>query len=337
MGTSAPPPRLVTALWFAVAGLLVVQVYLLLHELGHALAAVMVGGSVTGVDARFWSLRPHASYAFTDITSGQRAFVAAGGTLLPLVAWALAMIALPRRLPTHLGVLRLLASAALIGGSTPWLVLPWGAFHAATPGDDVVRFTRLSGWPPALVAAIAGVTLLAAAALLWWRAGGWEGLRALRAIRVLGAPPRALRLHAATLLALMLLAIGIDAVSLPRPSHDAVAVALPGGPAIGEVVLDGRVFDGELGRGVTDDGLIVLVIGFEDIAGGPFGLVLIDANGTERSLGGFGADTTMGVAASRPRLEVAEGAWVVRLWAEATVGRVRLWIEDPGAEGPPIN
>lgn len=118
-----------TILWFVVGAVLVVQVFLLLHELGHALAAVSVGGAVIGFDARLLSPRPHVSYAFLDVTAGQRAFVSAAGTLLPTLVWGTVILALPRRVAPHVALLRLGASAGVLAGLLPWLVFPWPAFQ----------------------------------------------------------------------------------------------------------------------------------------------------------------------------------------------------------------
>jgi hypothetical protein len=73
-----------------------------------------------------------------------------------------------------------------------------------------------------------------------------------------------------------------------------------------------------------------LYLGFEDVAGGPIRIVLTDAAGATHDLADFGADTTMGVAASRPRLDLPPGPWALTLTTgEGTVGRFRAWVEAP--------
>ena len=100
------------------------------------------------------------------------------------------------------------------------------------------------------------------------------------------------------------------------------------------MTLDGTPFDAAFGNGVADATPLRLVFGFEGVAGGPFRIVLTDAVGTEHGLASFGPGTTMGVARSRPRLELPPGPWSLRLVAEDTVGRFRAWIgnteEKPG-------
>ncbi len=323
------------ALWPVLVVLAFVQAYAVLHEGGHALAAAAVGGTVRTIDARAWSTRPHASYDLPGVTDGQRALVSAAGALLPLGVWAATMAALPRALPPTLAFVRFFVSVGLLAGFLPWIVLPWPALHARAPRDDVVRFAQTSGWPPGLIAGLAAALMLGGFALLWWRAGGLAQFRALRRMRSLAVAPRTLFVTAAVLVGSLALALGLVAA---YPIRDAGAegggVVLPSREPIAEVTLDGAPFDGAFGHGEAGATPLRLVLGFEDVAGGPFRIVLTDATGTERDLASFGPGTTMGMASSRPRLELPPGAWALRLVAEDTVGRFRVWIDDGQEEAP---
>ena len=324
------------ALWPVLVVLAFVQAYAVLHEGGHALAAAAVGGTVRTIDARAWSTRPHASYDLPGVTDGQRAFVSAAGALLPLGVWAVAMAALPRALPPTLAFVRFFVSVGLLAGFLPWIVLPWPALHTRAPRDDVVRFAQTSGWPPLLIAILALALMLGGFALLWWRAGGLAQLRALRRMRSLAVPARTLFVTAAVMLGSIALALGLVAA---YPVRDVAApgagVVLPSHEPVAEVTLDGAPFDGAFGHGEAGAAPLRLVLGFEDVAGGPFRIVLTDATGAEHGLASFGPGTTMGVASSRPRLELPPGAWRLRLIAEDTVGRFRVWIDAAeDAPGP---
>ena len=323
-----------SAAWFVLVTLIIIQGYLLLHEAGHALAALSVGATVTGVDARLWSDRPHASYDLGSVGVGARAYVTAAGTLLPLAVWALALAFVPRQLPPRWEVVRLGASAGALAGLLVWLVLPWPAMHAGAPRDDAVRFTQQSGWPPALVVAVAAALLVAGAAWAWWRMAGAESFRALRAARaeLLRARPSSVLTATSTLVAMMLLAAGLhawlagDAAATPSGVPDA-----PSHAALVDVQLGGGAFDAAYPGGVADGGLLLLALRFEDVAGGPFAVTLLDAAGEAHPLASFGPDTTMGVAASHPRVTPAAGPWSVRVEADATVGRLRVWEAGAGA------
>jgi hypothetical protein len=318
--------RLVT--WLVLVFLMFLQAYLLLHEGGHALAAAAVGGTVRTVDARPWSLRPHASYDLPGVSDAQRAFVTAAGTLLPLAAWALLIAALPRTLPPALALVRLFVSVGLIAGLLPWIVLPWRALHALAPRDDVVRFVEASGWPPVAVAGLALATMAASFGLLWWRVGGFGELRAFRRMRTVAVAPRTLVVTATMLVAGVAVALGLWSAYPPREGGaQGGGVVLPTHAAIAEVTLDGTPYAGEFGSGVAGTEPVRLVLGFEDVAGGPIRIVLTDAAGDEFGLADFGAATTMGVASSRPRLDLAPGPWSLTLTtAEGTVGRLRVWV-----------
>ncbi len=325
--TATRPRPATIVLWLVLTVLAFVQVYLLLHEGGHALAAVAVGGTVRTVDARPWSTRPHASYDLDDVTDGQRAFVSAGGTLLPLAAWAAAVVASPRTLPPLVALVRSIVSLGILAGLAPWIVLPWPALHASAPGDDVVRFAQKSGWPPALIAGLALAGIVGGVVLLARRWGLWTPWRQLRASQDVTVPKRTLWITAAALVASVALAVGLNAA---YPARN--AVELPGYPPIADVTLTGASFDGRFGSGVSDGTPVRLVLGFEDVVGGPFRIVLTDASGAEHGLARFDAGTTMGMARSQPQLDVPQGPWRVRLIADDTVGRFRVWtLEDPVA------
>lgn len=327
-----PLPSLALLSWAVLVAVAVVQVGLLLHELGHALAALAVGGTVTGIDALVWSSRPHASYVLDGVSDAQRAFVSAAGTLLPLFAWALVVMVLPRRIGPAGTIVRLVASAGVFGSVLPWFVLPWPGMHASAPTDDVVRFTQLSGWPPAMVVALMAALLGAGGLLVAWRLGGRDGLRAeLEVLR--RVPSMVLRRHtilAPTLVLLTSIGIaltlhtglgdGVQAVAAPQP--------LPSHQPLADVHLDGGAFDGDIGAGVADEPPLHLVLGFDQVAGGPFRIVLIDAEEREHGLASFGAGTTMGVASARPRVALTPGPWHVRLVAENTRGRIRAWVVE---------
>ena len=332
--SSTASQRLPTVVWFVLAVLVIIQAYLLLHELGHALAAAAVGATVTGVDARLWSDRPHASYVFGSVSQGQRSFVTASGTLLPYLVGLAALFALPRRLPARYAVIRIGVSAGALAGLLPWLVLPWPSMHASAPNDDTVRFTLQTGWPPALVVALAAAILVGGAAVVWWRLGGRDELRALGRTRseLLSTRPRDVGGVAAVLVGLFLIAMALHAFTGGAAADPGVPTEVPPPPShapLFDVQLDGTAFDATFPGGVAHGDTIFLVLRFEDLAGGPFRVTLVDAAGDEHALASFGAGTTMGVARSEPRVGPPSGPWHLRLVAEDTVGRIRAWTLEP--------
>jgi hypothetical protein len=326
--------RLSSVVWFVLAVLVIIQAYLLLHEGGHALAAMAVGTTVTGVDARLWSDRPHVSYGSGSASQGQRAFTTAAGTLLPLIVGLAALFALPRRLPARYAVIRIGAAAGALAGLLPWLVLPWPSMDASASNDDTVRFTLQTGWPPALVVALAAAILVGGAAVVWWRIGGRDELRALGQTRseLLSTSPRDVGVVAAVLIGLFLVAVALHAFTGGATADAGVPSDVPPPPShepLFDVQLDGSEFEATFAGGVAQGETVFLVLRFEALAGGPFRVTLVDAAGDEHALASFGADTTMGVASSEPRVGPPSGPWRVRLVAEDTVGRIRAWTLEP--------
>lgn len=128
-GIARPPPRPARYVMVAVAasaalhllgwavpalawlGLPLVWLATLFHELGHALAALLVGGGVDGL-----SLHPDGSglaVTRTRGTPGVRAFVAAGGPLGPPIAGLLLFVSLAHRWLAR-GLLALLGALCLL-------------------------------------------------------------------------------------------------------------------------------------------------------------------------------------------------------------------------------
>lgn len=131
--------------------------------------------------------------------------------------------------------------------------------------------------------------MLGGFALLRGRAGGLAQLRAFRRSGSLTVWPRTLAVTAAALLGSVSLALGLVA-AYPVRGVDApgAGVDLPRREPIAEVTLDGSPFDGAFGSGEAGAAPRQLVFGFEEVAGGPFRIVLADATGTEHVLASFG-------------------------------------------------
>lgn len=164
-----------------------VQAYALLHEAGHALAALSVGVSVVGFDA--WLVGRPAVRLAGDLAGARGAWISLGGLLLPWLIWVIAFSSVRPSQP--LARLASLVGTFLVAGSLlPWLLIP--LLGLRPPGDDVTLFLQRSSAPPGWIAGMAAL-LLVTVLLLGMRALGgprrlWSSFRAAVG---LGAQPRA--------------------------------------------------------------------------------------------------------------------------------------------------
>jgi hypothetical protein len=153
--------------WRKVALLLLVALfavvlYTFLHEGGHALAALLSGGTLTAFSINFLDLSAHVSYTGA-LTRAQTIVNNAAGAALPLLAWLGFMLAVPKRTNLALEWLKVVATLMCLNTLLAWIVLPVVYLSGQAPNDDVTNFLNNSAAPPLLVSG---------AALLLYL-GGW--------------------------------------------------------------------------------------------------------------------------------------------------------------------
>ncbi|MFP4468469.1 MAG: M50 family metallopeptidase [Bacteroidales bacterium] len=148
----------------AAGAVALVYVYTFLHEGGHALVAMLYGGSiekfVLGLDAHVRT----SGAAFTPF--GAALFHAAGAFLpLMILVIALAMYKDDHK-STHYHFFYGLFSLGIIGSMLAWVVIPLVALFSEPPaGDDVTKFLRTTGIQPLAVTFV--IALLLAVMLFW--------------------------------------------------------------------------------------------------------------------------------------------------------------------------
>lgn len=146
--------------------LLFLPLYVLLHEGGHALAALLCGARVT----EFSLLGAHMSYeggAFTPLTLS---LFHLGGVLLPVLAEVLCLLAYrPRAGAIFCPVVSFQALLISVGPLCAWIIVPVLSLPGRAPrGDDAAKFLASSGLSPWAV--LAGAALLLAGCLwLAWK------------------------------------------------------------------------------------------------------------------------------------------------------------------------
>ena len=148
--------------------------YMLLHEAGHALAGLLVGGTLQAFEVDLLRLSAHAEVAGRFSPAGL-SLMSAAGVALPLLAWAGFVLAVPRRANPVLRLARLIGSWGVLNSLWPWMVIPLlYRLGLAPPGDDTTRFLVASGLDPRVVAGAAAGAYLAGWGLFLARI---EGLR----------------------------------------------------------------------------------------------------------------------------------------------------------------
>ncbi len=162
----------------------VIFIYAFVHEGGHALLVLLLGGTVTEFEVNFLMHSPHISYAGINEPM-QRAFISLGGPVLPLVL-VLPLTILMRRTKN---IVVQGTSLLFLGSLVPTLVLSvlislaYG-FGSVQPHEDVAKFLFYSGFNPFVVAG-AFLILLVAVLIFLLRVGRIKDvyLSTLRALR----------------------------------------------------------------------------------------------------------------------------------------------------------
>ena len=138
--------------------LVMATLYVVLHEMGHAIVAIACGASIT----QFSVANAHMSYTgghFTQITTS---LLNASGMLFPVLTFALSLLFFKKDKNNLLH--RCCYFAACLWGIGPllaWVVVPIIALLSASPaGDDVTKFMMNSGWHPGVVALLSGLLLI---------------------------------------------------------------------------------------------------------------------------------------------------------------------------------
>jgi len=133
---------------------LLIYLYTLLHEGGHALVGIIYGGRVDNFVLGFDAHVAVSGANFTHI--GESLFNAAG-LLLPVICLAVALIFYNRNIKSVIyHILYAAISIMIIGSFFAWVIIPIMSLFTAPPaGDDVSNFMKVSGLNPILISLIA--------------------------------------------------------------------------------------------------------------------------------------------------------------------------------------
>lgn len=175
------PDQLLAVGFVLFTGLSLLTLYTVAHELGHALAGLTFGQTLTAFDVRLWNLNPHVTL-YGSLSTPQQLMQIGAGSGLPLLLWAGFQLAAPRRASASLTLVKLNAALLVLSTLLPWMLIPLFALWGYAPvADDVTAFLQVSRLPPLLLAALA-LTLVVSGWLLFARTtpslpGLWQALR----------------------------------------------------------------------------------------------------------------------------------------------------------------
>ncbi|NLG49778.1 MAG: hypothetical protein GX552_06695 [Chloroflexi bacterium] len=312
--------------------LFVLFFYTLLHETGHALAGVLAGGSVVGLNVDFLTISAHARVV-GEFTNAQRAWLSVAGPLLPLVVWALFLLVVPREANPVLVMIRVLSTVGVLSTLLVWYVVPFLYMSGRAPvGEDSSNFLLRSGAEPLLVSVVAAALFVGGWVFYRLRIGNlgeeWGVWR--RMDGVLDSPQ--VRRTLAAMLAVWVLAIaglvGVNALGAGVEQDD-MAELLQGHEQIASVELGERAYEEEtlyrftLEQPKAAASFYVLL---EDVRAAYVDLSLVGADGFREPLF-HGEDFTAGRASAQPVLSLGAGEYEVVLTSRDSRGAVSVYLK----------
>ncbi|WP_394921727.1 M50 family metallopeptidase [uncultured Robinsoniella sp.] len=146
--------------------LIVVPLYIFLHEGGHALVAVLCGGRITD----FSILQAHMSSVDGEYNTVTSSLLKAGGVLLPIIITSIYILLY--RKENEKPFYRIFSCLFVLGASfssAAWILVPILYLNGSAPvNDDATQFLNVSGINPIVVIVVA-VLLLSALVIFTWR------------------------------------------------------------------------------------------------------------------------------------------------------------------------
>ena len=135
--------------------------YAIVHEGGHALAAVIFGGKITALDVNILTGDPHAGFS-GNFTKIQSAIIAIAGPLLPVILWVIAFLAIRKNGNTFAEKIRLFLPLSIlpsvISNAVLAVLTPLGLSNNQQDITNFIDDLSLNGFAVAI--ALAALTAL---------------------------------------------------------------------------------------------------------------------------------------------------------------------------------
>ncbi len=127
-----------------IIGFMIINLYTILHEGGHALMAWAFGAKVTTFDVNFLG-NPHVKY-MGDLTDLQRAAISLAGPILPLLVWVVFMMFVNKKRDLFFQKVAFIVSGAMVGSLVPNIFIPViHEFGGNTARQDMGKFLTHTG------------------------------------------------------------------------------------------------------------------------------------------------------------------------------------------------
>jgi hypothetical protein len=140
-------------------GFLILLLYAFLHESGHALVGLILGGTIEKFV--IFSLNPYVRISGIAWTNASEALNNVAGVLLPLIVLLIALAFYRSRVENkYYHFFYALTCIGFCSSLIAWIMIPFVALFASPPAaDDATKFIYTTGFPPMLVALAAFLIL----------------------------------------------------------------------------------------------------------------------------------------------------------------------------------
>lgn len=159
--------KIVNGLYVILSACIVVPLYILCHEGGHALVALLGGAEITSFHI-IGAYVGSEGGSFNTITSG---LFLASGMLLPVLL-SLSYMLLYKKASENRGyrIFSCMLTMAFSAPTAAWIVVPvLYLLNRAPAGDDVTKFLDVTGMHPIVLIALSVTLLIVNIMLAWYK------------------------------------------------------------------------------------------------------------------------------------------------------------------------
>lgn len=129
--------------------LIFICIYSFIHELGHSIVVIVMGGKLTEFNPNPLNAHMHYIGNFTNV---ELSIINAGGVALPWIIWIIFILICHKKASNILEYIKLVTSVIILGSMLPWIIIP--IIGNRPLGDDVTKFLNFSRLNPISVSVV---------------------------------------------------------------------------------------------------------------------------------------------------------------------------------------